>query len=428
MTITAAPSPIAPNDLGTSKSRETPDRAETSGSFLDELKRVAGVEQAQEIGASDTGETPQDLGIPAITDQSVTSGSALPVILPPETADQASNTNEVQPDLPNSQNLAGQVNDSIAAAESGPGTPAPDKSETPEDADEKLSKPDDDKDTSSDTDQNVQGIELNSVEILQAAIPVAVPLQNAATRSDHDPEIDGTERKEPAQTSPVTLTTFKAFTPIAGTTKTDDEALPGSDSDTADPENDNTQAAETDLFSDMLAKSSDLGSAKQAVDEIRKNISLPNDSGQMTTPSGRPTTLNDLPLEIGMRVLEGAREIQIVLSPETLGEISIKLDIASDSSISAQFTAENPATLALLMQDASTLKRSLDQTGFSTNSTSLQFSLSREGQQNNHSHDRNSQGRQPQTAYGEAAFANPGKDLPVIPIQTYSLQRLDRII
>ena len=129
-----------------------------------------------------------------------------------------------------------------------------------------------------------------------------------------------------------------------------------------------------------------------------------------------------------MRVLEGAREIKIVLSPESLGEISIKLDIAADSSISAQFTTDNPATLALLVQDASTLKKSLDQTGFSSNSASLQFSLSRDGQQNSNPGEHNSHGHHQRPAKNEAPYPSASTDLPLILMKSHSLQRLDRTI
>lgn len=427
MTITTVPLPIAAIDRGLSKSQAMPDRAETSGSFLDELKQVSGIEQVSKSELSDTTATSPVLGIPAITEQALASVPASPFGLNAETADQASISQEEQPHPPTSQNPAGQANAAIATPQPDIEPSTSDQSEISENPDLNLEKPDDEG-TASDTDQNVQGAAISVPELLLTAMPVAITAQNTIAQSENEQEADANEKKEPAPTSPVTLTAFKAFAPIAGNTKTDGEALSDSESDEAGSENGSATQSDTESFSDILAKSSDPGPAKQAIDELRKAISLPSDSGQMAPASSRPTTLNDLPLEIGMRVLEGAREIKIVLSPESLGEISIKLDIAADSSISAQFMTDNPATLVLLMQDASTLKRSLDQTGFSSNSASLQFSLSRDGQQNSNPNERNSHGHAQQQARHEASYAPASTDLPKSLMKSYSFQRLDRTI
>ena len=427
MTITTVPLPIAAIDRGLSKSQAMPDRAETSGSFLDELKQVSGIEQVSKSELSDTTATSPVLGIPAITEQALASVPASPFGLNAETADQASISQEEQPHPPTSQNPAGQANAAIATPQPDIEPSTSDQSEISENPDLNLEKPDDEG-TASDTDQNVQGAAISVPELLLTAMPVTITAQNTIAQSENEQEADATERKEPAPTSPVTLTAFKAFAPIASNTKTDGETPSEAESDEAGSENGSATQSDTESFSDILAKSSDPGPAKQAIDELRKAIPLPSDSGQMALASSRPTTLNDLPLEIGMRVLEGAREIKIVLSPESLGEISIKLDIAADSSISAQFMTDNPATLALLVQDASTLKRSLDQTGFSSNSASLQFSLSRDGQQNSNPGEHNSHGHHQRPAKNEAPYPSASTDLPLILMKSHSLQRLDRTI
>lgn len=427
MTFTTVPSPTAAIDLGLSKSQAMPDRAEKSDSFLDELKQVSGIEQVSKSELSDTKATSPVLGIPAITEQALASVPASPFGLNAGTADQASISQEEQPHPPTSQNPAGQANAAIAAPQPDIEPSTSDQSEISENPDLNLEKPDDES-SASDTDQNVQGAAISVPEILLTVIPVAMSVQNTAAQFENEQEADATERKEPAPTLPVTLTAFKAFAPIASNTKTDGETPSEAESDDASSENGSAPSSDTDSFTDILAKSSDPGPAKQAIDELRKAIPLPSDSGQMAPVSSRPTTLNDLPLEIGIRVLEGAREIKIVLSPESLGEISIKLDIAADSSISAQFTTDNPATLALLVQDASTLKKSLDQTGFSSNSASLQFSLSRDGQQNSNPGEHNSHGHHQRPAKNEAPYPTASTDLPLILMKSHSLQRLDRTI
>ena len=427
MTITTVPLPTEKSDIGLSKPKSIPDSAKISRSFLEDLKQVSGVKQVSKNALSGASDTPKNLGNPAISEQTKTKARPAPVSPQPETVDQASISQEEQRRLPNSKNLVGQSDGTVNKLETDPEATTSDESEISENPDLNLEKPDDES-SASDNDQNVQGAAISVPELLLTAMPVAITAQNTIAQSENEQEADATEKKESAPTSPVTLTAFKSFAPIAGNTKTDGETLSDSESDEAGSENGSATQSDTESFSDILAKSSDPGPAKQAIDELRKAIPLPSDSGQMAPASSRPTTLNDLPLEIGMRVLEGAREIKIVLSPESLGEISIKLDIAADSSISAQFMTDNPATLALLMQDASTLKRSLDQTGFSSNSASLQFSLSRDGQQNSNPGERNSHGHAQQQARHEASYAPASTDLPKNLMKTHSLQRLDRTI
>jgi flagellar hook-length control protein FliK len=98
-------------------------------------------------------------------------------------------------------------------------------------------------------------------------------------------------------------------------------------------------------------------------------------SAPMAASSSGPVPYGMLPIEIGMGVLQGQRAIEVRLSPEDLGNVEIRLSISDDSKVSADIKADRPETLAMMMQDASTLRNALDQTGLTTTSDTLQFSL-----------------------------------------------------
>lgn len=82
-----------------------------------------------------------------------------------------------------------------------------------------------------------------------------------------------------------------------------------------------------------------------------------------------------IPIEIGLRALDGAREIALELSPRELGQMSVVISVSTQMPIQVSFVVEHQQTLALLMQDAVQIRNALEQAGFSTTDTSLQFSL-----------------------------------------------------
>lgn len=427
MTITAVTSPIEPADRGPSKPKAAHDFDEKSGSFLDTLKLFSADGEVSKSATNGAFQIPQDLGIPAISEQVQTGLPPSGIVPQLETADLASHESPEQAQLPEIPNFIAPVDGSIEIPAAPNDTTTSENIDNPEIADPILSA-DNEKDIAIDEDASAQGDEINIAEILLPLPIIMAPIQLSNVQSDMGQDAEGTEGKEAIQTPLESLTTLKAFPPITSNMKSDDETLSGSDGGKPDSESDYAQASDTDSFTSLLAKSSDLSDAEHAVDEIRKNIGAPQDQSQFASTSGRPTSINDLPLEIGMRMLEGAREIKIVLSPESLGEISIKLDIAPDSSISANFTTDNPATLALLMQDGAALKKSLEQTSISSSSATLQFSLSRDGQQNSNPHDRNPQGHEQKPVWSEPPYTRPSADMPDTSKNYYSIQRLDRTI
>lgn len=89
-----------------------------------------------------------------------------------------------------------------------------------------------------------------------------------------------------------------------------------------------------------------------------------------TTASSSPNPATDgvaianVPVEIGMRSLAGTNRFEIRLSPEDLGRVDVRLDIAEGGQVRAHLTVERPETLAFLQRDSGHLERALEQAGF----------------------------------------------------------------
>jgi len=101
-----------------------------------------------------------------------------------------------------------------------------------------------------------------------------------------------------------------------------------------------------------------------------------------------------LPMEVGFAALQGRRVLEVHLSPEDLGTVEIRLEVTKDSKAKAELRAEKPETLALLMQDAPSLRNALDQAGMTTSADSLQFSLRQDQQSSNNQNQFSGNGQQ----------------------------------
>lgn len=76
----------------------------------------------------------------------------------------------------------------------------------------------------------------------------------------------------------------------------------------------------------------------------------------------------------------GSSEFNIRLDPAGLGQIDVKMKVGTDGQVRAHLIVDQPATLDLMMRDRQHLQQQLDQAGFKTDSSSLQFSLRDQGQ------------------------------------------------
>jgi len=101
---------------------------------------------------------------------------------------------------------------------------------------------------------------------------------------------------------------------------------------------------------------------------------------QGAASAAAPVSLAALPVEIGMRALEGVRQFEIRLAPEDLGRVDVTLNLGEEGSVDAHIVVERPETLLLLQRDARSLERAFEQAGLQTGSDGLRFSLRSDSQ------------------------------------------------
>lgn len=100
------------------------------------------------------------------------------------------------------------------------------------------------------------------------------------------------------------------------------------------------------------------------------SLHAPSDSSKSS-----PVPYHTLPIEIGLRALDGAKEIMLDIAPNELGQLNIRIVVDDQSAIQVSILTEKPQTLALLQHDASHIRHALEQAGYSIPDSSLQFSL-----------------------------------------------------
>ncbi len=72
---------------------------------------------------------------------------------------------------------------------------------------------------------------------------------------------------------------------------------------------------------------------------------------------------------------DGSTSMTIALDPADLGKVEVKLDISKDGSVQANVIADNAETLNMLKNDNAGLHQALHNAGFTTDASSLNFSL-----------------------------------------------------
>lgn len=88
-------------------------------------------------------------------------------------------------------------------------------------------------------------------------------------------------------------------------------------------------------------------------------------------PNGRPAEQVSVQVQNGIR--NGNDRIQIKLSPASLGNVEVKLELSPDKTVQAIVYADKPETLDMLERDARVLQKALEEAGLRTNSDSLSF-------------------------------------------------------
>jgi chemotaxis protein MotD len=80
-------------------------------------------------------------------------------------------------------------------------------------------------------------------------------------------------------------------------------------------------------------------------------------------------------------VRAGNKEVSVRLDPAELGVVEVRWSTDEQGRVRTVVAAENPATLDLLKRDAQQLARALNDAGVPADTSSFQFDLRREGQQ-----------------------------------------------
>jgi len=118
------------------------------------------------------------------------------------------------------------------------------------------------------------------------------------------------------------------------------------------------------------------------------SASTPQHAGGSNTPAMQ------VGLSIGKAAANGQNRFTLRLDPPDLGRVEVKMEVSNDGNLRAMIRTDSRETLELLQRDARTLERALLETGLKTDSGSLNFSLSQNGQNGNAAFGQNDSDRQ----------------------------------
>ena len=87
----------------------------------------------------------------------------------------------------------------------------------------------------------------------------------------------------------------------------------------------------------------------------------------------------DIAVQMARYKAEGQNQFTIRLTPESMGTITIRLNVGANSNLTAQMLVEKPETLALLQKDMAGLEKALKAQGFTTSTGDLTVALKAAG-------------------------------------------------
>jgi flagellar hook-length control protein FliK len=130
--------------------------------------------------------------------------------------------------------------------------------------------------------------------------------------------------------------------------------------------------------------------------QLPSNVATATPPGPLTVTAATNGTvpLSGLAVEIAASAKSGKSSFEIRLDPADLGRIDVRIQVDRNGQVTSHLTVEKPETLSMLRQDAPQLQRALDDAGFKTGDSGLQFSLrdqSSSGQNNGNETGRNAQ-------------------------------------
>ena len=99
------------------------------------------------------------------------------------------------------------------------------------------------------------------------------------------------------------------------------------------------------------------------------------DTASAANAASTPVPLAGVAVEIAARVQAGTNRFEIRLDPPELGRIDVRLDVDRQGQVTSRLVVEKAETLDMLRREAPQLERALEQAGFKTGDSGLQFSL-----------------------------------------------------
>jgi flagellar hook-length control protein FliK len=133
--------------------------------------------------------------------------------------------------------------------------------------------------------------------------------------------------------------------------------------------------AATTLVQTDFSDSGQVANAIQQPQAPSASSPMPATQLSVTAATAAAVPLNGLALQIAVSAQSGRSRFEIRLDPAELGRIDIRIDVDRHGQLTSHLTVEKPETLAMLRQDAPQLQRALDNAGFKTGDSGLQFSL-----------------------------------------------------
>ncbi len=142
----------------------------------------------------------------------------------------------------------------------------------------------------------------------------------------------------------------------------------------------------------------------------------------------------DIAVQMARNKADGKNQFTIRLTPESMGTITVKLNITNNSNLTAQLQVEKPETLALLQKDMAGLEKVLRAQGFITSDGDLTIALKAassgvrgaEAAMNSGTDQRFGQGQNQNQAQTQAQNPPPGSAAQSTPAQHSPTGAMDR--
>lgn len=105
-------------------------------------------------------------------------------------------------------------------------------------------------------------------------------------------------------------------------------------------------------------------------------VSQSTGQGQDSAGKSNPAINSaEIAVQMASNKAEGKNQFTIRLTPESMGTITVKLNITNNTNLTAQLQVEKPETLALLQKDLAGLEKALKAQGFTTSDGDLTIAL-----------------------------------------------------